>query len=189
MNRQELKHYKIQGTWYDMRHRCNDSSNKRYGGRGIKVCERWNDNTKVRKYTKGRLTSVGFLNFLEDMGTTWFPGATIDRIDSDGDYTPENCQWLTRSENTKKVIQTDEVNQIRSKKLLGRLFSEDHKKKIGAKMKGNTSGCYNKGTVVVFDTVNQCRTRVPKAEYLSEKGIRFLSTASRKYKEMNNEHS
>lgn len=56
--------------WLSMRWRCNNPSNSaypQYGGRGIKVCERWND----------------FLSFLEDMGEC-FPGLTIDRIDNEG---------------------------------------------------------------------------------------------------------
>lgn len=185
----DLKYYKIYGTWHDMRLRCHDLHDRRYGGRGIRVCDRWDDSNKIRVNTKGRLTSIGFLNFLEDMGPTWFEGATIDRIDSDGDYTPENCQWLTRSENTKKVIQTPEANLSRSQKLLGRLFSEEHKKKIGCKMKGNTSGKFNRGTVVVFDMEKQCHARVPREVYLSEKDTRFLSVMSQKYKEMIDVHS
>lgn len=70
-----------------MMHRCYREYNKsysQYGGRGIKVCDRW-------KYN--------FLYFLEDMGKRPFPNAQIDRIDNDGNYEPDNCRWVTPSEN------------------------------------------------------------------------------------------
>ena len=69
-------------SWYSMRDRCNNSRHVKYrlyGGRGVKVCERWN---------------TDFLNFLADMGERP-PGTSIDRINGDGDYEPGNCRWAS----------------------------------------------------------------------------------------------
>jgi hypothetical protein len=75
--------------WNSMKQRCNNpnmSNYKYYGGRGIKVCDRW-----INSYN----------NFLEDMGMKPGPEYSIDRINNDGDYEPSNCKWSTASEQIK----------------------------------------------------------------------------------------
>lgn len=71
-------------SWTGMRERCgnpNNGSHHRYGGRGITICERWND----------------FSNFLADMGKCP-KGKSLDRIENDKGYYPENCRWATPSQ-------------------------------------------------------------------------------------------
>ena len=72
-------------AWYEMKRRCSDPKKpgfKNYGGRGIKVCDRWQS----------------FANFLTDMGPRPAPKLTLDRIDNNGNYEPGNIRWATPAE-------------------------------------------------------------------------------------------
>lgn len=89
--------------WTHMRDRCNNPGDKRYfdyGGRGITVCERWNDR------------ETGLEAFVADMGSTYKSGLQLDRIDNDGPYSPDNCHWVTSKENNRNRRSTLMVDSI-----------------------------------------------------------------------------
>jgi hypothetical protein len=89
-------------TWAGMKQRCLNphcADYKRYGGRGIGICERWRNS---------------FENFFTDMGPKPSPKYSIDRIDNDGNYEPGNCRWATSGEqqtNKRSTIGRD-VSQL-----------------------------------------------------------------------------
>lgn len=77
-------------VWSAMHDRCRNEKNRsyaNYGGRGIKVCDRW---------TCGEAGLTGFECFIEDMGPRPSPSLTVERRDNSAGYNPTNCRWDTR---------------------------------------------------------------------------------------------
>ena len=73
-------------SWHGMIDRCenpNASNYPLYGGRGIKVCEEWHNIERFEEWVET---------------SNWEDGLTLDRINVDGDYCPENCRWATKKE-------------------------------------------------------------------------------------------
>jgi hypothetical protein len=105
-------------VWSSMKSRCLYSKAKdypRYGGRGITICEEWIDS---------------FPQFYKDMGEKPV-GHTIDRIDNDGSYCPENCRWATpktQSTNKRNTVYIDFHGTPMPIKLYAEYIGLDYKK-------------------------------------------------------------
>ncbi len=110
---------RLYNAWLNMRRRVNDATNKRYafyGGKGVKVCDEWrNDFIAFREWAKAN----GYADNL-----------TIDRIDNDGDYCPENCRWVdsyVQQNNTSRnrfiYVRGELMTMANAAKVLGLTYS------------------------------------------------------------------
>lgn len=99
-----LKNTPIYGVWRGMRRRCEDQNQKdyiRYGGRGVRVCDRWQD----------------VKNFFDDMGQPP-PGLSIERLDNSRGYEPGNCVWASMEEQSRNKRNNVYVEFFGSSKIL-----------------------------------------------------------------------
>lgn len=134
--------------WGAMRQRCSNPNSdhyKYYGGKGVKVCDEWEVSFKEFYLWANRS------GYEEDL--------SIDRIDSDQDYCPENCRWVSISENTKSMLKHNFRNSVG-------MFSQETKDKIRATNRANLGvkiEVWREGLLVV-----KCSSLGEAAEYVKE---------------------
>ena len=102
MNKYKNFDKRLYQRWKGMKARCtnpNHISYNNYGGRGIDVSQEWKEDYK---------------NFYKDMIDSYFEGAELDRIDNNGDYSKENCHWVTRESNVNNRRTYEEIGNYQS---------------------------------------------------------------------------
>lgn len=88
-------------TWCNMKSRCNNSNHPNYnlyGGKGISICSEWLDYNNFLQWAKS---------------TGWKVGLTLERLNNNDNYCPENCIWVTQSiqaKNTSRIIKIDNLS-------------------------------------------------------------------------------
>jgi hypothetical protein len=109
----KAKNLKLYQVWASMRKRCNkekDNAYLSYGGRGIRVCLDWDNSFEL------------FYNWSINNGYIESVGLSIDRIDNNGNYCPENCRWTnsrTQNENTSCSVGREKAELIKNDLKLG----------------------------------------------------------------------
>jgi len=107
-------------VWNAMKQRCNNPNTEkypRYGGRGITYCAKWEN----------------YIGFKEDMAESWLPGLSLDRLDVNGDYTKENCRWITVNKNSRR----DKLKAVSKYTLQGEFIISYNSAKQAEGMEGN----------------------------------------------------
>lgn len=118
-------------VWSKMKSRClcpTDSNYVNYGGRGITLCDKW----------------LSYAGFIEDMGSSYKEGLSLDRIDNNGNYCKENCRWTDRT--------TQSYN----------------KRKLSTNKSGKTGVCWNKSASlwVVYFSIDKTKKYIGSFNYL-----------------------
>ena len=102
------KNTRLYNIWMNMKQRCSNKNHpkyKNYGAKGISVCDEW-------------LNMINFYNWAMDNG--YNNNLTIDRIDLNGNYEPNNCQWISLSENSRKKT-TTKIDIIKAQEIRSRI--------------------------------------------------------------------
>ena len=104
LSKHHLTNHPLYSRWSGMRKRCfnqNSSDYSNYGARGISVCDEWNN------------TDNGFQNFYEwAINNGWSHNLTLDRIDCNGNYSPQNCRWVTNLQQQRNKRNTIKINYM-----------------------------------------------------------------------------